>query len=126
MVVMTETTESLDQPSIVPDARRTVIDRRPSRLNQVAAWVGIIAGVVFIVGSVFFTGYFLGRHSGYGGGWQHHGRIDRMHPPMMDRDDNRGGMMRPGMMPGMMGPDGDEGRGPAQSPAPSASPAPRS
>ena len=66
---MTETTESLDQPSIVPDLRETVVDRRPSRLNQVAAWVGIVAGIVFIVGSVFFTGFILGHRGGHGGGW---------------------------------------------------------
>ena len=127
MVVMTETTESLDQPSIVPDARQTVIDRRPSRLNQVAAWVGIIAGIVFIVGSVFFTGFFLGRHSGHGDGWQHHrggAQMDlRGGPGMMGP-----GMMgpgRPGMGPGVMGPDRGEMPGPAQPPSPPSSPGPR-
>ena len=37
---------------------------RPSRLNQAAVWVGIIAGVVFIVAVVFFSGFFIGKHSG--------------------------------------------------------------
>lgn len=41
---------------------------RHSRLNVVAAWVGIVAGVVFIVTLIFGTGYFLGAHSG-----GHHG-----------------------------------------------------
>lgn len=135
---MTETTESSDQPSIVPDARvhATVVDRRPSKLNQVAAWVAIVAGIVFIVGSVFFTGFFLGRHSGHGGhggGWQHHKGNEmqfRGGPPMMQMGPGMGG---PGMGPGMgprmgpgMGPDRDAGPGPAQPPSPPAPPAPRS
>ena len=124
---MSDATENLDQPSIVPDLRESVVDRRPSRLNQVAAWVAIIAGIVFIVGSVFFTGFFLGRHSG--GGW-HHWRGGpemgfRGGPPMMPMMPGPGmgprGGMGPGMMPGM-GPDRDELPGPAQLPNP---PAPR-
>ncbi len=127
---MTETTETVDQPSIVPDARERAVDRRPSRLNQIAAWVGIIAGVVFIVGSVFFTGYFLGRHSG-GGGWHHYrGGPGMMGPGMMGPGMMGPGMMGPGrgsgMGPGMMGPDRDEMPGPAQPPSPPSSPAPRS
>ena len=120
---MSATTETLDQPSIVPDLRETVVDRRPSRLNQVAAWVAIIAGIVFIVGSVFFTGFFLGRHSG--GGWHHWRGGPAMMPPpppmmpgMGPGMGPRGGMgpgMGPGMMPGM-GPDEDELPGPAQLP----------
>jgi hypothetical protein len=38
--------------------------RRHSRLNVVAAWVGIVAGVVFIVAVIFGTGYLLGANSG--------------------------------------------------------------
>jgi hypothetical protein len=36
----------------------------------VAAWVGIVAGVVFIVAVIFFSGFILGAHSGghHGGG----------------------------------------------------------
>ena len=125
---MTETTESLDQPSIVPDLRETVVDRRPSRLNQVAAWVGIVAGIVFIVGSVFFTGFILGHRGGHGGGWQHHGGTEmefRGGPPMMQMGPGMGPGMGPRMGPGM-GPDRDAGPGPAQPPSPPAPPAPRS
>jgi len=131
MVGMTDTTESVDQPSIVPDLSETVVIHRPNRLNQVAAWVAIVAGIVFIVGSVFFTGFFLGRHSG--GGW-HHQRGPEMGfrggPPMMPGMGP--GMMGPGMGPrggmgpGMMGPDRDELPSPAQPPSPPSSPAPRS
>jgi hypothetical protein len=95
---------------------------RPNRLYQTAAWVAIIAGILFIVGAVFLTGFMLGRHSGTGG-WGHHARIDRMGPPMGP------GMMGPGMMgPGMMGPGmmapGDSPRRPAPSPSPAPPPRP--
>jgi hypothetical protein len=62
-------------------------------------WVGIVAGVVFIVAVVFFSGFFIGRSSSC-----HYDNYDRdgaEHP----------GMMLPGqtgpygpMGPGMMGP----------------------
>lgn len=32
---------------------------QPSRLNQALAWVGIVAGGLFVVGAVFFSGFFL-------------------------------------------------------------------
>ena len=79
----------------------------PNRLYQAVAWVAIVAGTIFIVGAVFFTGFALGRHSGTGGGWHHHhqggGDSQEFH--------HRGG---PGMMPGMgpwgpMGPGGPGG-----------------
>lgn len=37
---------------------------RPSRLNRAAAWVGILAGVVFIVATIFFSGFVIGIHAG--------------------------------------------------------------
>lgn len=40
---------------------------KQSRLNQVAAWVGIVAGSVFIVAVIFGTGFVLGKQSGHGG-----------------------------------------------------------
>lgn len=83
-------------------------DHRPNRLYQAAAWVAIVAGVLFIVGAIFFTGFTLGRYSGSDGGMggpRHHGGGMMMPRPMGDRDDRGPGMMGPGMMgPGMMGP----------------------
>ena len=66
---------------------------KPSRLYQAAAWVGIVAGVIFIVGSILITGMVLGHESN--GGYHHH-RGDRDNnqmygPPMM-----RGGPDRMG------------------------------
>jgi hypothetical protein len=94
---------------------------RLSRLSQVFAWVGVIAGVVFVVAVIFFSGFFLGWSSGdddYGwhrghGGWHRgYGGWPPDTCPMM----GPGGMTGPGGMmgPGGMGPGGP--MGPQQSP----------
>lgn len=97
-----------------------------------------MAGVVFIVGAIFFSGFALGKYSGHGGGFggpghsRHQGGgMDMPRPPMGGRGDGPGmmgpGMMGPGMMgPGMMGPGGPGMRPPvaAQTPAPTTSAAP--
>lgn len=80
---MTERPESTIESSAVT---------RPSRLGQAVAWVAIVAGVVFVVAVIFFSGLFLGASSGGHYGW-HRGY-----------DGGRNGtcpMMGPG---GMMGP----------------------
>ncbi|TPG35634.1 hypothetical protein [Mycolicibacterium hodleri] len=97
---MTETAESTAEPTTVTGQRR-VDDRhdRPGRLSHhVLAWVGITAGVLFIVVVIFFSGFFLGRSSG--GHRSYDGERDgsgQMGP---------GGMMGPGYTGpgGMMGP----------------------
>jgi len=72
---------------------------------QAAAWVGIVAGTVFIVAVVFFSGFILGRHSDGGGrGWDG----PRQHHEMMFRDGPPG--------PPMMGP--GQGFGPGPGPGP--------
>lgn len=88
-------------------------DRRPNRLYQAAAVVAIVAGVVFIVGAVFFTGFALGRSSGDDGGWRHH-RGDN------SQFERRGG---PPMIPMMPGGPGGPGMGPGQGPGPGFGPA---
>lgn len=97
---------------------------RPNRVYQAAAWVGIVAGTVFIVGAIFSTGFMLGRHSGHGGdrdGFRHPVGVMMPRPPM-GAPDGRGpgmgpGMMGPGMMgPGVMAPDGSGMRGPGGGP----------
>jgi hypothetical protein len=45
---------------------------RQSRLNQVAAWVGIVAGAVFVVAVIFGTGFMVGTHAGDRGFDRHH------------------------------------------------------
>jgi hypothetical protein len=86
--------------------------QRRSRLTAVAAWVGIVAGVVFIVAVIFFSGFFLGAHSG-GGHRGGHGDRDRdfaiIHkgPPPMFPMGPRGEFERPG--PGFQPPFGPGG-----------------
>lgn len=62
--------------------------------------MAIVAGVVFIVGAVFFTGFALGRHSdgGSGGHYRGHGDMGPRSAPLMPG-------MRPGGPMGPMGPD---------------------
>lgn len=104
----------------------------PSRLNQVAAWVGIIAGVLFIVAVIFFAGLAIGRSTGGYYDWQHGSRSGQMapckaqHAGMMER----GGMMNrdemgPSQMgPGQMGPGqtGTGERAPTRTPSPTPQP----
>ncbi|MEZ0358440.1 hypothetical protein [Mycobacterium sp. SA01] len=128
---MTETPERADEPVTSPVATLdppppppyygpVPVATRPNRLNQVAAWVAIVAGTVFIVGAVFFTGFILGRTSGHGG-W-HHPRGDGDSQQFHHRGGPGGGpgMMMPGAGPwGPMGPGGPGapgGQGPGAGP----------
>jgi hypothetical protein len=110
-------------PAAPPPAH--VEPRRHSRLTVVAAWVGIVAGVVFIVAVIFFSGFILGAHSGghhRGGGHgdRDHGfMIQRGGPPPMFQMGPRGEFERPG--PGFppVGPGGPNFEQPSSPNAPS-------
>ena len=79
-----------------------------SRLNQALAWVGIVAGGLFIVAAIFFSGFFLN--------WSEHMHMGMGHATMAKEakdccaDMKPGDMMKRGEMkpgepgPGMMGP----------------------
>ena len=103
---MIDTPESRKEPvaasrSVVgsPDYRDDRYDRR-NRLSQVLAWVGIVAGIVFVVAVIFFSGFWIGKVSGHNYGWHRGNYNSRYTPGQMSP-----GMMGPGMMsPGMMGP----------------------
>jgi hypothetical protein len=63
------------------------VESRRSRVTIAAAWVGIVAGVVFIVAVIFFSGFILGAHSGgHRGGHPGDGGVAVFHrggpPPM--------------------------------------------
>ncbi|MGV0790530.1 hypothetical protein [Mycolicibacterium sp. XJ1819] len=82
------------QPSPAEPARR-------SRLSTVAAWVGIVAGIVFIVAVIFFGGFVLGSHSSDHHRGGHHGDREFGHfhrggPPPMFPMGPRGEFERPG------------------------------
>jgi hypothetical protein len=87
---------------------QTIYVQQPSsRLNKVAAWVGIVAGSVFIVAVIFGTGFFLGAHVGDGARGHHRGQEMMMRPgPAMFPMGPRGEFER---SPGFAGPFGPGG-----------------
>lgn len=105
---MTESTPATDtlRPGETPEGG----PQCNSRVYQVLAWVGIVAGVVFIVAVVFFSGFLAARVAD-GNGWHRGYPNSQMRPggpmgggcPMMQM---QGGGMGPGMGPGGMGPGG--------------------
>jgi hypothetical protein len=110
---MADTTD-LAQPSDDSGTDQTAGHRhQPSRLNQALAWVGIVAGGLFVVGAIFFSGYFLNysehMHMNMNMGMSHAGMGNEskdccadMKPGDMKPGDH---MMKPGAMgPAMMGP----------------------
>jgi hypothetical protein len=90
---MSELPESRTEPTVA--AELPLRSDRPNRLAQAVAWVGIVAGVVFIVAVVFYSGFFVGK--------QYDGRYRGGHGMYYP-----GGTMGPG---GMMGPGGTMGPG---------------
>jgi hypothetical protein len=63
-------TESHENQDIIDTATRRPHRGRPSPLYRALAIVGIAAGSLFIVATVFFSGYILGKNSD---GGSHHG-----------------------------------------------------
>ena len=45
---------------------------RTPRVFLAAAWVAIVAGILFIVSTIFFSGLVLGHHGGHFRGFHHH------------------------------------------------------
>lgn len=110
---MTETPELFAEPASVamerPPAEASPSRwHRSNRLSQVAAWVGIAAGVVVIIAVIFFSGFFTGRYYSDSGTHPYGG------PPTMGPYDQMG--------PATMGPGGQ--MGPGQQPSTSAGPTP--
>lgn len=95
---MTEPSRSATEPKTVVAEQR--------RVNQVLAWVGIAASVVFIVAVLFFSGFFIGRSTD---GGYHRGHWNQMPGPSM---------MSPGMMHPGMGPPTDQRPAPTNMPRP--------
>ena len=94
---MTETIEI--NPTSENHTTTVPVVHRANPLFRALAWVGIAAGSLFIVATVFFSGYVIGQHSGGGG---HHSRHAMLipRPPM-----GPGGPMGPDSGPRPMGPD---------------------
>ena len=100
---MTESAPATGAPGAT-GATELAVDRN-TRLYQVLAWVGIVAGILFIVAVVFFSG-FLAARAAYGYGLHRGPQIGQMRPggpagagcPMMQMQG--GGMGSGGMAPG--------------------------
>jgi len=69
--------------------------RKTPKVFQIAAWVATVAGIVFIVAIIFFTGYALGKHSGHHGG-HHHKHHAMVHPHRFGGPGGPGGPIGPG------------------------------
>ncbi|MEO3758515.1 hypothetical protein ABGB19_09565 [Mycobacterium sp. B14F4] len=121
---MTEPTSSPSEPATDPVATTPpppvpptyAESPRRSRLTTIAAWVGIVAGVVFIVAVVFFSGFVLGKNADGPRGGGHRGDHDvaifhRGGPPPMFPMGPRGESERP-----PFGGPGGPGMQPPQSP----------
>lgn len=87
-----------ETPPPVPPQPVYAEHRESSRLNKAAAWVGIVAGSLFIVVVIFGAGFFTGKAVSN----NHRGDYDRGHEMMM----------RPGPAMFPMGPPGGMQRGP--------------
>ncbi len=92
------TTETTPVVTTEP-ADPVIVERKPNRLYQAAAWVGIVAGTVFVVAMIFFSGFVLGKNVGGDGHFGRHGEtsmFERQGPGMHRDGPDRPGMMWPG------------------------------
>jgi hypothetical protein len=76
MCLMSETSET---PTVRTSTATAPAPAEPAphvyktpKVFQFAAWVAIVAGIVFIVAVIFFTGFGLGKATGHHGGHHHH------------------------------------------------------
>ena len=124
MCLMSETSETPTVRTATatappPDAPVEVVHRTP-RVFQFAAWVAIVAGIVFIVSVIFFSGYILGKHSGgHHHGHKHHAMMG--HPHRFGGPGGPGGQWGPGgpgaVPPGATPPAAPSAPGPSQIPS---------
>jgi hypothetical protein len=95
MADTTDVAQPTDDPGTAQHGR--------SRLNQALAWVGIVAGGLFVVGAIFLAGFFLN--------WSEHmhmqmGQAAMAHESKDCCAEMKPGDMKPGQMkPGAMGPE---------------------
>jgi hypothetical protein len=110
---MSESSEYAADTTQVVTTPVVTTESKPNRLYQALAWVGIVAGTLFIVAVIFFSGFILGKSSGGYGHFGRHGGPGG-HGMMMERyGPPHGPVMRPGG-PGMWGPGAPGEGGPGQ------------
>jgi hypothetical protein len=80
---MSETPETPTRPTTVATEPATVVEK-PYWLYRCAAWVAIIAGIVFIVTTIFFAGFKIAHFGHHGhhhhGGWHGQHALDQGGP----------------------------------------------
>jgi hypothetical protein len=84
MCLMSETSEtptvrSSTATAPAPAATEPASYRAP-KVFQLAAWVAIAAGTVFVIAVIFFTGFLLGKSGGHHHGHHHHKAHAMIHP----------------------------------------------
>ncbi len=117
---MSETPETPTRPTAVATTATTEVVK-PYWLYRFAAWVVIVAGIVFIVTTVFFAGFKIAGHGRHG---CHH--YWKQHHAMGHGGMHHGQGPAAGAHDGPGGPGGSASLGPSQPPqsvAPSLAPA---
>lgn len=94
-----------------PPAPPGPVEQKPYWLYRLAAWVAIVAGIVFIVSSIFFAGVYAS--GGMRGQHCHRGHHGPHHGAMFDKGFHRGPHWGPGPM---APPPGPESPGPGEPP----------
>jgi hypothetical protein len=118
---MSETPEIPTRPTTVA-TNPAVEPAKPYWLYRFAAWVVIVAGILFIVTTIFFAGFKIAGHHGHHGCHHHWGQHHAMGPGGMHHGHGQGA----GFHGGPGGPGGSASLGPSQLPqsiAPSLAPA---
>jgi hypothetical protein len=121
---MSETPENPTRPTTVATEPATV-PVKPYWLYRFAAWVVIVAGIVFIAMSVFFAGFKIAGHHGHHGCHHHWAQHHAVGPGGMHKGHGQGAGLHQGGPGGPGGPNDYIG-GPSQPPqsvAPSLAPA---
>ncbi|WP_396839406.1 hypothetical protein [Mycobacterium sp.] len=90
----TPTVRSSTATSPAPVATEPASYRAP-KVFQLAAWVAIFAGTVFIIAVIFFTGFMLGKSGGHHHG-HHHKHHSMVHPHRFGGPGGPGGPGWPG------------------------------
>ena len=89
MTTTTDAPQPADDSGVATEQPKNS-QHRSSRLNQALAWVGIVAGGLFIVAAIFFSGFFLS----WGLGGPADGHMGAA--PMACCDETGRAMMKPG------------------------------